>query len=173
MTLADLLVSLALLAVVLTANLTLLDSSRRAWATAAARVEAQQNARIALTRMARDLRTAGSGIAATFPAVSVAEPSLVVFHRDVNHDGVIAGTRETITWKLDRTILRRDAGGGAQPIINGARALALTYLDADGVPTSVPGDVRTVQITLTTEPLGVSGTGVTATVSTQVRLRNR
>lgn len=174
MTLSDLLVALSVLGLVMAANLTLLDGGARAYEIGAARVEAQQAARIALARMARDLRTAGAGVAATFAAVSVAEPSRVVFHRDENHDGVIAGTRETITWKLDGNVLRRDAGGGAQPVIDGARALSLSYVDADGEPTTDPAAVRTVRITLTTAPVGAgAATGVTTTVSTQVRIRNR
>jgi type II secretory pathway component PulJ len=174
MTLSDLLVALLVLGLVMAANLTLLDGGARAYEIGAARVEAQQAARIALARMARDLRTAGAGVAATFPAVSVAEPSRVVFHRDENQDGVIAGTRETITWKLAGDVLRRDAGGGAQPIIDGARALSLSYVDADGEPTTDPAAVRTVRITLTAAPVGAgAATGVTTTVSTQVRSRNR
>ncbi|MBI2218821.1 MAG: hypothetical protein HYU51_16165 [Candidatus Rokubacteria bacterium] len=173
MTLTDLLVSVAVLGLLMTANLTVLQAGSRAWETGAARVEAQENARVALTRMARDIKTAGAGAAATFAAVTVAEPARIVFHRDENDDRVIAGTRETITWKLDAGILRRDAGGGAQPIVNGVRALAIRYFDAAGAPAAVPEDVRSVEITLTTEPVSVVGTGVRTTVSTRVRLRNR
>jgi hypothetical protein len=133
----------------------------------------QQNARIALTRMARDVRTAGAGPAPTFPAVSLAEPTRIVFHRDENEDGVIAGTRETITWALQAGVLRRDAGGGAQPVINGARALVLAYFDAEGAPTTRAEDVRSVDISLTLEPASPAGDDVTATVTTRVRLRNR
>jgi type II secretory pathway component PulJ len=172
MTLTDLLASVAVLGLVMAANFVLLDSSRRAWEVGAARVEAQQTARIALARMARDIRTAGAGVSPTFPALTAAEPRRIVFHRDENQDGVIAGTRETITWKLDAGILRRDAGGGAQPIVNGVRALALRYFDADDAPTAVPEHVRSVEITLTTGPTGTTP-GADTTVTTRVRLRNR
>jgi hypothetical protein len=157
----------------MTANLTVLQAGSRAWEMGAARVDAQENARVALTRMARDIKTAGAGAAATFAAVTVAEPARIVFHRDENDDGVIAGTRETITWKLDGQILRRDAGGGAQPIVNGVRGLAIRYFDAAGTLTTLPEDVRSVEITLTTEPVTAVGTGVRAKVSTRVGLRNR
>ncbi len=172
-TLTDLLVSVAVLGMVMAANFSVLDGGRRAWHVGSARVEAQESARIALTRIARDIRAAGAGVTATFAAVSVAEPTRIVFHRDENQDGVVGGTRETITWKLDRGILRRDAGGGAQPIVNGVRALALAYFDAAGAPTTRPEDVRSVDITLTTEPVNVAGSGVRATVSTRVTLRAR
>lgn len=172
--LADLLVALAVLGMMMSANFVLLDQGQRAFQTGTARVEAQQSARIALTRIARDLRTAGSapGRPAPFDAISVADPARVVLHRDVDGDGVIAGPRETITWKLDHTILRRDAGGGAQPIVTGAHALAFAYFDADGAPTTSPGDVRSVRVTLTTEGTGARG-ALRTTVSTHVHLRNR
>jgi type II secretory pathway component PulJ len=173
MTLTDLLVSVAVLGLLMAANLTLLDGGQRAWHHGSARIEAQENARVALTRMARDLRTAGAGAAATFPALSVAEPALLVFHRDENQDRTIAGTRETITWKLDGGVLRRDAGGGAQPVVNGVRELALRYFDANGAPTSEPRDVRSVEIVLATEPVTMSGTSVVSRMSTRVTLRTR
>ena len=175
MGLADLLVSLAVLSLVMSTNLTLVQQGWRAYAVGSARVEAQQSARIALQRMARDIRSAGAGTATIgFDAVSLAEPARIVFHRDVNVDGVAVGRRETITWKLDRDVLRRDAGGGAQPIVTGVRALAFTYLDARGELTAA-ANVRAVRITLTVAATNAASPGadVAATVSTQVRLRNR
>ncbi|MBI2206172.1 MAG: hypothetical protein HYU41_20255 [Candidatus Rokubacteria bacterium] len=172
--LADLLVTAAVLGLVMGTNFMVLEQGQKAYATGAARVESQQTARIALTRIARDIRTAGSAPGPpAFAAISVADPGRIVLHRDWNGDGTIAGPRETVRWFRDGTILRRDAGGGAQPIINGARALAFTYYDASGAPTTTPEDVRSVRVTLTTAPFGMSGTGVTTTVTTRIRLRNR
>ena len=45
-----------------------------------------------------------------------------MLHVDKNKDGVIAVSSETIVWRLDKEILRRDTGGGGQPVINGVRA---------------------------------------------------
>jgi hypothetical protein len=166
--LADLLVAVAVVGLVMGANFTLLDLGQRAYETGVARVEAQQTARIGLFRIANDIRTAGSSLAhPAFPAVSVAEPARIVLHRDWDGDGVIAGPRETVAWTLDGTTLRRNAGGGAQPIVNGARALAFTYFDAAGEPATEPDAVRSVRVTLTT------GTATPTTVTTHVRLRNR
>lgn len=171
--LADLLAGVAVLGLVMSANFLALDQGQRAYRTGAARVESQQAARIALTRIARDVRAAGAGSATpAFPALSVAAPDRLVLHRDWNGDGVIAGPRETVTWTLDRTILRRDAGGGAQPIVNGARALDFAYFDGDGARTTVATDVRSVVVTLTTAAPG-GGDAPPTTVSTRIRLRNR
>ncbi len=174
MSLAELLTSLAVLGLVLAAALTLLDEGQRVYTFGAARVEAQQSARAALDRMAREIRQAGwSRGAQPFPALSVAEPTRLVLHLDVDGDGVIAGNGETVTWLLRGRVLRRNAGGGAQPVINGVRHLEFRYRDAHGRPTTVPDEVRAVEITLITEPdplpAGVPG----IRLSTSVRLRNR
>jgi hypothetical protein len=173
--LTDLLVALAVVGFVMASNLLLVDQGQRAYQVGAARVEAQQTARIALIRIANDIRTAGSSLAhPAFPAVSVAEPSRLVLHRDWDGDGVIAGTRDTVTWFLDGTTLRRNAGGGAQPIIDGARALAFAYFDAAGAPATAPEDVRSVRVTLTTGAAArTTGAAARTTVTTHIRLRNR
>jgi type II secretory pathway component PulJ len=174
--LTELLVSLALLSTILASVFTLLVQGQRAYAFGAARVEAQQNARIGLERLAHEIRQAGSGApGATFAALSVAEPARLVLHRDLDVDGVVAVQRETITWLVSTRVLRRNAGGGAQPIIEGVRSLQFAYFDGAGLPTTVAADVRTVRIDLTTEarvPSVLGGSAMTR-VSTQVRLRNR
>jgi hypothetical protein len=79
-----------------------------------------------------------------------------------------------VTWRLAGAILRRDAGGGAQPIVNGVSALALAYFDAAGAPTTTPAAVRSVEIRLTTRPEhAVAGPTVATVMVTLVRLRNR
>jgi hypothetical protein len=109
------------------------------------------------------------------PALSVIEPARVVLHVDRDHDGVV-GPAETITWRLAGDVLRRDAGGGAQPVANGVRALALAYFDADGLPTADPRAVRSITVSLTTRP-DHAPTPTTrpfvTTLTTEVNLRNR
>jgi hypothetical protein len=108
--------------------------------------------------------------------VAIAEPSRIVLQQDLDEDGVVAGAGESVTWRLAGEVLRRDAGGGAQPIINGVRALAFSYLDEAGAPTSMPAAVRAVRIELTTQPTTASSAttaGIVTTVATLVRLRNR
>jgi type II secretory pathway component PulJ len=175
MRLAELMVTLAILGLVMTALLTFLRQGQQAYATGAARVEAQQSARLALDRLARDLRLAGAG-GSEFTAVSVAEPERVVLHGDVDGDGAIAGPGETITWRLAGTVLRRDAGGGGQPVMHGVRALRLAYLDGAGHATTIPAAVRTVRVALTAaadRATGPSAGAPVVIVATAVRLRNR
>ena len=171
--LAEVLTALALMGLVFSATLTLLAHGQRAYTEGAARVESQQRARLALARMARELRQAGSG-RGTLPPIAVAEPAKVVIQQDLDGDGVASARGETVTWQLSAGVLRRNAGAGAQPIVNGVRALTLSYLDADSRLTTAPASVRTIVITLTTEPEHPGAGGATLTrLTTEVRLRNR
>jgi type II secretory pathway component PulJ len=177
MTLADLLVSTAVLGLTLGATLLALEQGQQAWVAGAARVDAQQSGRAALAWLAAELRAAGQGTGPrTAAALGAAEPTRVVLHLDRNRDGVIAGATELITWRLAGDVLRRDAGGGAQPVVNGVRALRLTYADAAGAPTTDPAAVRRVGITLVTatdQPLSPAVRDLTATFTTDVHLRHR
>jgi Tfp pilus assembly protein PilW len=172
MTLTELLVTLALVGLLAAATVGLLEQGQRAWAAGAARAETQQSARVALTRIVADVRAAGFGGDA-FDAVAVAEPQRLVLQQDLDADGAIAANGERVTWRLTGSVLRRDAGGGAQPIVNGVRALELRYFNAAGSVTTTPRDVRSVAVTLTTQPEHGTTVAATATVSTLVRLRNR
>lgn len=173
MALADLLAALAVFALVAGAAFTLLDEGQRAWAVGAARAEAQQSARVALARLAGEIRAAGRG-GQSFDAVALAAPDAIVLQQELDGDGVIAANGERVTWRLVGTVLRRDAGGGLQPIINGVRSLTLMYFDAGGAPTTTPSAVRSVEIVLVARPdYSVIGSSATTVLSTRVRLRNR
>jgi type II secretory pathway component PulJ len=174
--LADLLTSLAILGLVLSGTFSLLLHGQRTYAEGVARVEAQQDARVALDRLAREIRQAGNGDGqAVVPAITVAERTRIVLHNDLDGDGVAADRRETVTWRLAAGVLRRDAGGGAQPIIERVRDFTLAYGDERGASTAEPAAVRSVRIALTTGAHGAPGTTrlPATTVTTEVRLRNR
>ncbi len=173
--LTDLLVAIAVFGVVSAGMLTVLQESLRVYAIGAARVESQQSARIAVERLAGEIRTAGLGPRpASFAAIAAAEPSRIVLHHDLDGDGVIAGSGEVITWRLVGATLRREAGGGAQPIVDGVRRFTLEYLDASGNTVTVADEVRAVVITLVTEAAwDLADRSVATTFVTRVRLRNR
>src|SRR6266487_3022703 len=168
--LADLLVATAITGVLMSATLSALQSGLAAWGWGTGRVEAQQATRVALERMARELRDAGyDPTGAGFDAVLVAGPTRIVFQRDLNGNGVIDPTRERVSYLLrsGETTLRRDAGGGAQPIAEGVRRFALSYLDRDGLPTADRGRIVSVKM-----ELEVGRAGPEAVVATLVTLRN-
>jgi len=178
MLLAELLVAASLLGLIFAAVTPALQQVLVAFGDGAARIETQQASRVALERLTHDIRGAGYGGGADdFPAVAVAETSRLSLQSDLDGDGLIAGSGEIIAWRLgDGGVLRRDAGGGAQPVVNGVRAFSLTYLDASGALTVAPATVRAVRIELVTEstrPSSPGARGVVSALASTVVLRNR
>jgi type II secretory pathway component PulJ len=170
-TLAELLVSLSVLGLVLAGVFGIVRGALGAYGWGVRRVEAQQSARQALDRMATELREAGfDPKGAGIQPVIAAAQSLVTFQRDLNGNGIVDATRERVTFLLrpGESVLRRDAGGGAQPIIDGVRRFRLVYFDGDGAPTTDPSHVASVRI-----EMHVGLTGPTAVMQTEVAIRNR
>ena len=121
--------------------------------------------------LARKLRSAGyDPTSAGIAPIVTAEPARVAFQWDLDGDGVVDSTRERVTFVLrpGESILRRDAGGGAQPIINGVKRFALTYFDAAGLATTDPAAVASIGIQI---EVGLVGPSVA--MRTQAALRNR
>jgi prepilin-type N-terminal cleavage/methylation domain-containing protein len=170
--LLELLVAMGLAGLVMSGTLGLLLAGQGAYVAGAARAEATQGARVGLERMATELRQAGyDPQGAGFDAIVVAEPERVAFQRDLNENGVIDPTRERVTYLLRGTVLRREAGGGAQPLVDGVQRLVLTYYDGDDRPTTEPARVASVGIVLEvarSAPAPVAP----AFMGTRVRLRN-
>jgi type IV pilus assembly protein PilW len=168
--LVDVLVATAVMGLLMSATLGMLQAGLAAWGWGTGRVEAQQAVRAALDRMARELREAGyDPTNAGIDAVLVAEPARIVLQRDLNANGLIDPTRERVTYLLrpGETTLRRDAGGGAQPLAESVRRLTLSYLDKDGGPTGDPPRIASVRI-----EIEAGRTGSEATMATLVTLRN-
>ena len=170
--LVELLVGLAVAGLVLLALTGLLQQGGQAYLAGTTRLDAQQSARVALERLGRELRGAGIDPRGTgFPPLVNPTPTGFTIQNDLNGDGVVAGNPERITYSLTGRTLRRNAGGGAQPLIDDVEALAFAYLDSEGRPARVPGEIRSVLIAITTGPEKPGTGGVTMT--TQVRFRNR
>ncbi|PWU17211.1 MAG: hypothetical protein C5B48_16240, partial [Candidatus Rokuibacteriota bacterium] len=158
------------ISLLLAATFGVLHTGLRAYGWGAARVDAQQSARIALERIARELRSAGydpsgAGIA----PIAVAASDRVMFQQDLDGDGVVDATRERVTYLVrpGERVLRRDAGGGAQPIIDGVRVFRLTYFDRHRVVTTDASRVAVVRI-----HLEVGNSGPVSIADTDVFLRN-
>ena len=177
MQLSELLVYVAVSGVLLGGTALLLQQGQRAYAIGAARVEVQQGVRLALERMTAEIRGAGfAPNGGTFAAIAIAEPTRLVIQHDLNGDGVIRGAGETITYLLRGTTLRRDAGGGAQPLLNGVSELHFTYLDVARRPPATPDAIRSIVISIAATPThapGPANLGVVGKATTEVRLRNR
>ncbi len=177
MQLSDLLVYVTVSGVLLGGTALLLQQGQRAHAIGEGRVEVQQSVRFARARMTAEIRGAGfAPNGGTFAAIAIAEPTRLAIQHDLNGDGLIRGAGETITYLLRGTTLRRDAGGGAQPVLDGVSELRFTYLDVDRRPPATPDAIRSIVISIAATPTQAPGSaslGVVGRATTEVRLRNR
>jgi prepilin-type N-terminal cleavage/methylation domain-containing protein len=207
-TLAELLVTMALMGLVMAGIMPLMVSGNQTYATGSNQIEAQQGARVALERMAREIRGAGfNPTRATCGSVQgggqgggqaggvgvVNCPVLgagglanlsannIRIQSDLNGDGdfIDVNPDEAIEYRLNGTILERQVvtpGSAYVPIIGGIQSLTFTYLDANGVTTTVPSNVRSIQIDVTAQPEKLPAkweTGrVSVRMSDRIRLRN-
>src|SRR5262245_18753091 len=97
--LPDLLVSLAVLALTLAGTFVILAGSLDAYGAGVARLGAQQSARVALDRMVKELREAGyDPTSADIAPIVVAAPALVTLQNDANGNGVVDATRDRVTY---------------------------------------------------------------------------
>lgn len=172
-TLAELLVVIAILSLMLTGLVAVQMSGQSSYLIGAHRVEAQQNGRVALELIARELR----------PALSVtAIPSAT----DMTF---VDENNSVIEYQLAGTTLNRTATGVCAsctglpvPVIGGVQAFTLTYYSAwngatnTGTTTTVASQVKLVRVQLITgteeSVASYSASNQQATIETLVRLRN-
>ena len=159
-TLTELLVAMAMLALVLSGVYTLQRQGLYSYMMGSAKVEAQQNARVALDLMIRELRSATS--------VTATAAGDLTF---VDQNGV------TLRYNLNGTALQRTENGVVSILIGGVQSLALTYRDSNGAVTGAPANVANIMIAITTRPQAANPCAASALnqkmiVQDQVRLRN-
>ncbi|HKB25461.1 MAG TPA: prepilin-type N-terminal cleavage/methylation domain-containing protein [Methylomirabilota bacterium] len=177
-TLAELLTAMAVLGLLLAGLLLTLQEGQTAYQYSAGRAEVQQNARVALDRMLRELRTATTIITSTStdvkftycdgtnPATTPCDSTMLI----------------TVEYSLSGAsapyLLQRNQTGAAnQPdtLIGGVSALTITYYDINNVVTTTAANVRSIDIQLTTRPedTTIAAPNIrTAVVEGQVRVRN-
>jgi prepilin-type N-terminal cleavage/methylation domain-containing protein len=171
-TLTELLVVITILSVMLAGLLSIQMTGQTSYLIGAHRVEAQQNARVALELLVRELRSAAS-------VTAVPSGTNMTFVDENN---------SVIQYQLAGTTLNRTATGCAActgvatPVIGGVQAFTLTYYKAydgstnTGTPTAVASEVTLVRIQLVTgteeSVASYSPSNQQSTVETLVRLRN-
>ena len=165
-TLAELLVVMAVTGLVMAGAFALQHQGTQSYLTGAARVEVQQNARMVLERMVRELRSARS-------VTAIGGPEDITF---VHENG------NTVRYQLSGNMLNRTEGGAPAALAGGVQTLTLTYYSAfdaatnTGTVTAVPGSVRVIRIQIITgteRPASAGSPGdQRATVESTVTLRN-
>jgi prepilin-type N-terminal cleavage/methylation domain-containing protein len=171
-TLAELLVALAILGLVLAGVVGIQQGALQAYVAGSNRVETQQNARVAVERMSRELREA--------TAITVANATTITF-TPPDPPAPAVPPAPNVTFTLNGTNLQRTvAGGAAEVLIGGVQILTFGYRDAAeaqlAVPVGTPSNIRRIDITVQTrteQNLQVGGVADTRMhVASSVRMRN-
>ena len=194
-TLAELLVACVVVAFVMAGLFITLQSGQEVYLRGSNQVEATQSVRVAIERMAQELRSAGFCPTCTgtppFTAITAQSATGFTIQNDWDGDGVIttAGTvtdangnvrGEQIIYSFAGSAITRQETGvdaSALTLATGINALTFTYQDSAGVTTVTPDNIRTVVVTLTTQPqLQPAATlqgRVLVTMTNSLRMRNR
>ena len=187
-TLIELFITLALLGIILAAVCTSFVSQRKVAAVHSQRGALIQQAQAALDLLTRELRRAGTHpTGATFTPVTYSATQLEI-RADLNGNGTTDTNNdpdEHLIYAYDSTNKRitRDAGNGAQPLVEHIRAFTFQYLDSTGNPVlssspTVNSDIRQLQISITAQtasadPRYTPNNGYrTFTMTSLINLRN-
>ena len=163
--LAELLSAMAVLTLLLAGLLVTFQEGQNVYSFGAGRSEVQQNARVALDRMLRELRTAAQITTATSNDIQF------TFVDD-------SGTSVTVEYSLNGTNIQRNQtvpaiGGQPATLTGGVAGLTITYYDVSNNTTTTPGNVYSVDIQLTTQLEDTSlPNSPQVVVQGRVRLRN-
>ena len=188
-TLPEMLVSMTMMIVVLFALYSVFDMSMRVFGVGNDKIEATENARLGLEKMARELRTAYPydkinakphlfWNSATPATAAMPTASSVTFGNDLNGNRKIDVATEQITYSLSGTTLQRNGQPAVEfvqdvPAAAGP-ALSFQYLDANGNTTTSEANIAMVRIKLEVAvDRGIHEQPVTQVLQTKVMLRNR
>jgi prepilin-type N-terminal cleavage/methylation domain-containing protein len=165
-TLTELLVVVAILGIMLAALVSVQMQGLQAYLIGSHRVEAQQNGRVALELMVRELRSATA-------VTAIPSATDVTF---------VDGSGATIRYSLSGAVINRTTAGVVTPLIGGVVNFGLTYFSAfngatnTGTATADNTQVRLVRVQLVTgteeSTASYSASRQLATSETLVRLRN-
>ena len=194
-TLAELLVACAVITFVMAGLLVMLQSGQQSYLVGSNQVEAQQNVRVALERMIREIRGAGycPNCSGTPPLTAIASQSTTGFTIQNDWDGsATISTSGTVTDYAGTTrgeqviyavsggaLTRQEIGLDGSPVTlaSGISSMTFTYQDDTGAVTATAADIRTIVVTLTAQPqfqpAATQQGRILVTMADSVRLRNR
>jgi len=197
-TLAETLVTAAVVGLIMAGLLSLIMTGTQTWVVGANRSEAQQNARLVLFRIAEEVRVAGYDPknTASFAAIQALTPPQTGFtiSNDWNADSTIQnnilvsvnGTNkgEQITYDfVNGTLRRQESRVDTSPVtVTEVVSISFNYLNADDAAVASPHlaanapSIRTVEITVTTAPDNQASSNaqkVSVTSTVRARVRNR
>ena len=172
-TLIEMLIALVILSIVSGVAYGIFASLSKSFTTQDVTAKTQQNLRIGIDFMTRDIRMAGLDPLDTANAgIITASPTAIRFTADKNMDGDVDDSAEDVTYQLNGKTLQLIDDQGTATLNENISDFEFIYFDTDGAATTVVENVRSVGITLTaTTPAG-SAAPVERTYNTLIRCRN-
>jgi type IV pilus assembly protein PilW len=172
-TLIEMLIALLILSIVSAVAYGIFASLSKSFTTQDVTAKTQQNLRIGIDFMARDIRMAGLDPLDTANAGIInATSTSFRFTADKNMDGDVDDSAEDVTYQLTGDKLQLVDDQGTATLNENITNFGFTYFDTDGAATMVTQNIRSVAITLTaTTPAG-SAKPVERTYNTLIRCRN-
>jgi prepilin-type N-terminal cleavage/methylation domain-containing protein len=171
-TLVELMVALTTLAVVLGGVYALQQQGLNTYLMGWGRVEAQQDARVALDLLIRELRSATSMTTVTGCDAGTSDITFWAFD-----DQNPTGNPVTLRYRLNGTNLERTKAGTMTILIGGVVSLTIKCFDAAGVATATADNVRSLTVAIQTRPQAIgsashSPANQQVLIQSEVRLRN-
>jgi len=158
-TLIEMVVALALSLVTVSAVYSLYLKELRAQYIREDRLEMQQQARVVMDVISRELLMAGYDPRRVNDDVDLNndflgityDPDRLMIKADLNGNGLIADPNESISYVFDfkTHTLRRNTGGGNQPFGENLESFLVEYFDEGGNPTIDSARIQQVKITVT------------------------
>jgi prepilin-type N-terminal cleavage/methylation domain-containing protein len=179
-TLAELLVAVAILGFIMGALFTLQRQGQQAYLTGAARVEVQQNARIALDTMISDLRSALPVAGSSTQVISSRDANCNTGAPPSTGGGTSIGFTDQngvlVSYQLSGTDLQKTTAGTIDVVVGGVTALQIWCYNSGGNLDNTMANIREVliQISTKTERSAQAGSAGDqhAVVEGRVRFRN-
>jgi prepilin-type N-terminal cleavage/methylation domain-containing protein len=180
MTMVEMIVALAIFAVVTTVVMGFLTSSRSTYGQTSDRAHYQQAVRAVFSLMTREIRSAGCNPEnAGFDGFVIADDLVLQCRMDLDGDGTTLGINpdEDVTYTYDPVLatLERTTSAGTQTVLRDVQQLMFSYFDGTGNPllgTPLSADdraeVRFVEIAVE----GSLRSGETVALTTRVYVRN-
>lgn len=157
-TLVELMISMAVGAIVMAAVMTAFMSQHKSYLAQDDVVEMQQNVRVAMDMLTREIRLAGHDPLATADAkILEALPDRLSFTMDFNGNGTLKDgggdfeANEKVAYRLNaNNTLGRTTGDGVipQPVAENISRLEFRYLDENGIATGTLNDIRSIQVSI-------------------------
>jgi prepilin-type N-terminal cleavage/methylation domain-containing protein len=184
-TLTEMMVTIVIFTVILSALYSLFDMSVKVFMFGNNKAEAMANARLGLEKMEREIRQAYAFDRGADPPdthlLNTMDATEIEFGNELDETNppIIEcpnsnGDCEIINYSLDGETLMRTSGGDPQPVVEHVDNLEFTYFKANGTTATNEPDVALVRIDvgITVDPPGPNKVA-TQELTTEVDLRNR